>query len=41
MNGNLALAMIVFGFIVYAADGGYFGRLLSVIGYNDSTSAGG
>lgn len=44
MNGNLALAMILFGFIVYAANSGAFGRLLYVIGYhqtNPSEKAGG
>lgn len=36
MNGNLALAMILFGFIVYSANSGAFGRLLYVIGFHDS-----
>lgn len=33
MNGNLALPMILFGFVVYAANRGAFGRLLYVIGF--------
>lgn len=36
MNGNLALAMILFGFVVYAANSGAFGRLLYVIGFQSS-----
>lgn len=36
MDGNLALAMILFGFIVYAANSGAFGRLLYVIGYHET-----
>lgn len=36
MNGNLALAMILFGFIVYAANSGAFGRLLFVIGFHSA-----
>lgn len=36
MNGNLALAMILFGFIVYAANSGAFGRLLYVIGFHST-----
>ncbi|WWT38057.1 hypothetical protein PRDchartreuse_17 [Enterobacteria phage PRDchartreuse] len=35
MRGNLALAMILFGFVVYAANNGAFGRLLYVIGFRD------
>ncbi|WWT37747.1 hypothetical protein PRDsepia_17 [Enterobacteria phage PRDsepia] len=40
MRGNLALAMILFGFVVYAANSGAFGRLLYVIGFRDEKPGG-
>lgn len=36
MRGNLALAMVLFGFVVYSANSGAFGRFLYVIGIRDS-----
>lgn len=35
MNGNLALAMILFGFVVYSANSDAFGRLLKVLGFKE------
>lgn len=40
MNGNLALAMILFGFVVYAANSNAFGRLLYVIGFKKDNPKG-
>lgn len=40
MNGNLALPMILFGFVVYATNSGAFGRLLYVIGFKKDNPEG-